>query len=158
MGRALIEWRWYLEGDKAVKVVTDHAPNTYLPTQTTLSRRQARWSEYQQRVQNAHLALLAWELKVADPVSRAPGLATNSAVDLSQNRWHEWLQQACADPRAVATNCHPSRATDTTGTEPATFGAARATYSGAVDGSERATSGAVPTPEVGRSVGALLAA
>ena len=32
----------------AVKVMTDHAPNTFMPTQGT-SRRQARWSEFLQR-------------------------------------------------------------------------------------------------------------
>jgi hypothetical protein len=29
--------------------MTDHAPNTFLPTKAQLSRRQARWSEFLQR-------------------------------------------------------------------------------------------------------------
>ena len=37
-------WRCYLEGSRFT-LVTDHCPNTYLKTQPTLSRRQARWSE-----------------------------------------------------------------------------------------------------------------
>ena len=47
---AMRTWRCYLEGVSAdmFTVVTDHNPLTYLQTQTTLSRRQARWSEYLQ--------------------------------------------------------------------------------------------------------------
>ncbi len=55
--RAMTAWRCYLEGGKAVKVMTDHAPNTYLPTQANLSRRQTRWSEYLQRFSTLTLAL-----------------------------------------------------------------------------------------------------
>ena len=52
-------------------VVTDHAPNTLLETQPTLSRRQARWSEFLQRFK------LQWQYRpgrqnVADPISRSP--------------------------------------------------------------------------------------
>ena len=46
---ALQIWRCYLEGNCPVIVVTDHAPNTWLETQPTLCRRQARWSEFLQR-------------------------------------------------------------------------------------------------------------
>ncbi len=54
-------------------MLTDHAPNTFLPTKTPLSRRQARWSEFLQRFE------LTWQYKpgainVADPVSRSPTL------------------------------------------------------------------------------------
>ena len=45
---ALQIWRCYLEGNCPVIVVTDHAPNTWLETQPTLSRRQARWCEFLQ--------------------------------------------------------------------------------------------------------------
>ena len=66
---ALRTWRCYLEGDKAVNIVTDHIPNTYLPTQPRLSRRDAGWSEFLQR-----FPTLSWDYKpgsknVADPVS-----------------------------------------------------------------------------------------
>ena len=36
-------WRPYLECGRTVTVVTDHRPNIYLPTQTLMSRRKARW-------------------------------------------------------------------------------------------------------------------
>lgn len=90
--RAMTAWRCYLEGGKAVKVMTDHAPNTYLPTQANLSRRQARWSEYLQR-----FSTLTWHYKpgrinVADPISRSPALQTNaSAVDVAAQEWRDWL-------------------------------------------------------------------
>ena len=45
---ALRVWQCYLEGAQ-FEVVTDHCPNTYLPTQPNLSRRQTRWSEFLQR-------------------------------------------------------------------------------------------------------------
>jgi hypothetical protein len=44
---AMRTWRCYLEGVKSV-VVTDHNPLTFFPQQQTLSRRQARWSEFLQ--------------------------------------------------------------------------------------------------------------
>ena len=47
---AMRTWQCCLEGVSAdvFTVVTDHNPLTYLQTQTTLLRRQARWSEYLQ--------------------------------------------------------------------------------------------------------------
>jgi hypothetical protein len=45
---ALRVWRCYLEGVEFT-VYTDHVSNTYFSTQTNLSRRQARWSEFLQR-------------------------------------------------------------------------------------------------------------
>ena len=68
---ALQTWQCYLEGNCPVIVVTDHAPNTWLETQPTLSRRQARWSEFLQRFK------LQWQYRpgrqnVADPISRSP--------------------------------------------------------------------------------------
>jgi RNase H-like domain found in reverse transcriptase/Reverse transcriptase (RNA-dependent DNA polymerase)/Integrase zinc binding domain/Chromo (CHRromatin Organisation MOdifier) domain/Retroviral aspartyl protease/Integrase core domain len=47
--KALKHWRCYLEGCKAMIIVTDHNPLTYLPTQVMLSRRQARWNEFLSR-------------------------------------------------------------------------------------------------------------
>jgi hypothetical protein len=72
---ALTVWRCYLEGGAhPVQIFTDHAPNTFLPTKTNLSRRQARWSEYLQRFD------LDWVYKPgrvnrADALSRSPMLA-----------------------------------------------------------------------------------
>lgn len=62
-------WRCYLEGAKGVTVVTDHCPNTYFSTQSVLSRRQARWSEY------LHQFSFKWQyrpgrINAADPLSR----------------------------------------------------------------------------------------
>ena len=47
--KALKEWRCYLEGCRQLTIVTDHNPLTYFPTQTVLSRRQARWQEFLSR-------------------------------------------------------------------------------------------------------------
>ena len=70
---ALRQWRCYLEGLRFT-VVTDHNPLTWLQTQRTLSRRQARWSEYLQQFD------FAWKYQpgkantAADGASRCPGL------------------------------------------------------------------------------------
>ena len=66
---ALQQWRCYLEGADFV-LVTDHHPNTFLPTKQDLSGRQARWVEYLQRFQ------FCWRyrpgsINVADPLSRS---------------------------------------------------------------------------------------
>ena len=73
---ALRTWRCYLEG-VPFKVVTDHNPLTFLPTQATLSRRQARWSQYLQQFN------FKWEYRpgrsnVADPLSRVKATALNA--------------------------------------------------------------------------------
>ena len=71
---ALQQWRCYLQGAKHPFVlVTDHHPNTFLSTQPTLSRRQARWSE---RLQEYDFSWLhrPGKRNVADPVSRSPHL------------------------------------------------------------------------------------
>lgn len=47
--KALKEWRCYLEGCKELTLVTDHNPLTFFSKQPTLSRRQARWSEFLSR-------------------------------------------------------------------------------------------------------------
>ena len=47
--KALREWRCYLEGCTSLTVVTDHNPLLYFPTQTVLSRRQSRWSDFMSR-------------------------------------------------------------------------------------------------------------
>jgi hypothetical protein len=65
---ALTIWRCYLEGPPFT-VLTDHNPLTHINDQATLSRRQARWSEYLQGFQ------IKWEYRPgvgnpADPLSR----------------------------------------------------------------------------------------
>jgi hypothetical protein len=76
---ALTVWRCYLEGPKFT-VVTDHSPNTYLPTMRNLSPRQARWSQFLQRFD------FVWEyrpgrINCADPLSRRPSAVLNSIRD-----------------------------------------------------------------------------
>ena len=46
---ALRVFRCYLLSGQQFNLVTDNKPNTFLEMQPTLSRRQARWSEYLQR-------------------------------------------------------------------------------------------------------------
>jgi transposase InsO family protein len=78
---ALQTWRCYLEG-VPFKVITDHNPLTHLPKQATLTRKQARWSQYLQQFD------FTWEYRpgrtnVADPLSRIPnlkGIALNAVT------------------------------------------------------------------------------
>jgi len=71
--RALVEWRCYLEGGKhPVTICTDHSALTSLPTQNTVSRRQARWMEYLQRF-NLVWRHIPGHTNMADPLSRCPG-------------------------------------------------------------------------------------
>jgi hypothetical protein len=72
-------WRPYLEGGGKVTVITDHQPNTYLPTQPLLSRRKMRWQEFLSRFD------IEWMYKpgrtnMADPLSRCPSLLVLGAV------------------------------------------------------------------------------
>ena len=72
-------WRPYLEGAGKVTIVTDHLPNTYLPTQTLLSRRKTRWQEFLSRFE------IEWTYKpgrtnIADPLSRIPTLLVLGTV------------------------------------------------------------------------------
>jgi len=72
---AMRTWRCYLEGVSAdmLTVVTDHNPLTYLQTQTVLSRRQTRWSEYLQMFTYNWL-YRPGKSNVADPLSKSPGV------------------------------------------------------------------------------------
>jgi hypothetical protein len=49
--KAFKEWRCYLEGCQGLTIVTYHNPLTFFSKQPTLSRRQARWSEFMSRFQ-----------------------------------------------------------------------------------------------------------
>ena len=75
---ALKVFRCYLLGEHFT-LITDNMPNTYLATQPTLSRRQARWSEYLQRFH------FSWvhkpgKVNVADPLSRNPNFKNLTVV------------------------------------------------------------------------------
>ena len=77
---ALKQWRCYLDGAEFV-LVTDHHPNTFLPTKQDLQGRQARWVEYLQRFQ------FTWRYRpgknnVADPLSRSPALEPRDVSEL----------------------------------------------------------------------------
>ena len=75
---ALKVFRCYLLGNH-FNLITDNKPNTFLDTQPTLSRRQARWSEYLQRF---HFTWIhkAGKFNVADPLSGNPSFKIASAV------------------------------------------------------------------------------
>ena len=66
---ALRVWRCYLEGAEFT-VFTDHVSNTFFQTQPSLSRRQARWSEFIQRFGVFKWEYLKGERNVADALSR----------------------------------------------------------------------------------------
>src|SRR3569623_267992 len=66
---ALRVWRCYLEGAQFT-VFTDHVSNTFFQTQPSLSRRQARWSEFIQRFGVFKWEYLKGERNVADALSR----------------------------------------------------------------------------------------
>jgi hypothetical protein len=68
---ALKTWRCYLEG-ATFTVVTDHVSNTFFQTQPSLSRHQARWSEFLQRFGPINWVFRAGRDNVADPLSRYP--------------------------------------------------------------------------------------
>jgi hypothetical protein len=88
---ALGVWQSYLEGGKGVRVMTDHAPNTYLPSQPNLSRRQARWSGFLQRFNTLTWHYKPGRINVADPVSRSPPFDNASVADLAAAEWRSWL-------------------------------------------------------------------
>ena len=68
---ALREWRRYLEGCKhQVQIITDHQSLQYLSTQPSLSRRQARWSEFLSRFDFKITYQPGSTNKVADALSR----------------------------------------------------------------------------------------
>ena len=66
---ALRVFRCYLLSGQQFILVTDNKPNTFLETQPTLSRRQARWSEYLQRF-HFNWIHRPGRCNVADPLSR----------------------------------------------------------------------------------------
>ncbi|DBA66290.1 TPA: hypothetical protein ACH3X2_14339 [Trebouxia sp. C0005] len=76
---ALRVFRCYLLSGQQFSLVTDNRPNTFLQTQPTLSRRQARWGEYLQRFH------FVWVHRpgrhnVADPLSRNPDFLALNAL------------------------------------------------------------------------------
>ena len=70
--KALKEWRCYLEGSQDLTLVTDHNPLTFFSVQPTLSRRQARWSEFLSRF-HFTVRYRPGASNPADPLSRLYG-------------------------------------------------------------------------------------
>ena len=97
---ALKVWRCYLEGVKFL-IVTDHSPLTHLKTQPSLSRRQARWSEYLSRFDFDWIYRPGRD-NVADPLSRHPDfsaailavLGTRVSSRIAERRRNATAQQA----------------------------------------------------------------
>lgn len=77
--RALQVWRCYLEGSPEVLLVTDHHPLVYLQSQSSLSRRQARWMEFLSRF-NWRIVYRPGKENIADGISRTHPLMTMAVV------------------------------------------------------------------------------
>ena len=110
---ALRVFRCYLLLGQQFSLVTDNKPNTFLETQPTLSRRQARWSEYLQRFH------FVWVHRpgrhnVADPLSRNPSFLSVNALLAATTR-------SAARPSEAAPNLPSS---SSPATAPATDGRA----------------------------------
>ena len=77
---AMRTWRCYLEGAKAITVVTDHRPNTFFDTADLIGhRRRTRWSEL------LSIFKFDWAYRpgrdnIADPLSRSPALLNSLFV------------------------------------------------------------------------------
>ena len=83
---ALRVWRCYLEGAEFT-VLTDHVSNTFFQTQPSLSRRQARWSEFLQRFGVFKWEYLKGERNVADALSRGDVTASQlQSVDSDKDQ------------------------------------------------------------------------
>jgi hypothetical protein len=83
--KALKEWRCYLEGTLSLTLVTDHNPLTFFSKQPTLSRRQARWSEFLSRF-HFEVKYRPGATNPADPLSRlfAPTALAILAITVSE--------------------------------------------------------------------------
>lgn len=95
-----------LMGNKST-LVTDNMPNTYLHTQPTLSRRQARRSEYLQRFCFIWVHLRA-RTSVADPLSRNPLFRlADMAIAKVASRVISWActQQNCTNRNTMRSLC-----------------------------------------------------
>ena len=79
--KALKEWRCYLEGSQGLSIVTDHNPLTFFTKQPTLSRRQARWSEFMSRFQFS-VRYRPGATNPADSLSRLPHQSAAAALML----------------------------------------------------------------------------
>ncbi len=79
------QWRCYLEGSTVV-LHTDHEPLTWLQSQKTLSRRQARWLEFLSQFNYSVLYVKGDENVVSDALSRRLQLPAGPS-DLPGDTW-----------------------------------------------------------------------
>ena len=80
--KALKEWRCYLEGTENLTLVTDHNPLTFFSVQPTLSRRQARWSEFLSRF-HFTVKYRPGASNPADPLSRLYGTLDSASLAIA---------------------------------------------------------------------------
>jgi hypothetical protein len=85
-------------------VVTDHNPLNYLQTQTVLSRRQTRWSEYLQMFTYKWL-YRPGKNNVADPLSRSPGVVGAMLPVAGPESLCRCCAVHCEGPRQQLTFC-----------------------------------------------------
>jgi hypothetical protein len=74
---ALDTWRCYVEC-VPFTLLTDHSPNTFFATKTSLSKRQARWQIFLQLFPQLQWKYLQGHLNIADPLSRLPSPDTHA--------------------------------------------------------------------------------
>jgi RNase H-like domain found in reverse transcriptase/Reverse transcriptase (RNA-dependent DNA polymerase)/gag-polyprotein putative aspartyl protease len=82
----LAQWRYYLEGP-VVLLHTDHEPLTWLKSQKSLNRRQARWLEFLSRFSYEVVYVKGDENVVADALTRNLDVYDGKAVDLPCENW-----------------------------------------------------------------------
>ena len=106
---ALKMWRCFLEGGARFTIKTDHNPNTYFSTKPTLSRREARWSEFLQQFDFEWQYVKGATNTVADPLSRLPGQDNSQVQDTQAKqkvlgmRFKQQVLTALTRHKAVAT-------------------------------------------------------
>lgn len=86
-------------------MITDHCPNTFFQTQPTLSRRQARWSEFPQRF-DFQWVYRPGRINVADPLSRNP---VGSALAVITRSWRNKEVTRVGQPEITDPSTVPAR-------------------------------------------------
>ena len=94
------QWRCYLEGTDVV-LHTDHEPLTWLQTQKTLNRRQARWLEFLSRFQYEVVYVKGDENVVADALTRTLRVHDGECERLPSESWPDvalTIAESCRVP------------------------------------------------------------
>ncbi len=99
------KWRCYLEGSRVV-LHTDHEPLTWLQSQRTLNRRQARWLEFLSRFEYVILYIKGDENVVSDALSRRLQLPSG-ATSLPGDTWPVLPDTRTQTPSAFVLTAHP---------------------------------------------------